>query len=317
MDKSFKLSDRQHNTIYSRIEKQQFTGTKPVENPRVIITGGQPGSGKSKLIEMSKEHFADGNVVVINGDDLRGFHPQADKILKMDDKQYAQRTDPDSREWTRKLFEKAIETKRNIIFESTMREPGPISKTMEKLKDNGYHVTAKVVAANERESTTGIYKRYESQKADKGYGRFSELSSHDAAYEGMPRTVEHIEQNQLADRIEVYNRDGDQLYANEVKNKTWESPPEAVKVIQQERQKMPSLRQIEKFKHDWREINDMMKARQASLKERQQLREVESKLEKSLDKQLEKAKPTKQKDVGRLPHKEKPQERDRDEDLSR
>lgn len=317
MDKSFKLSDRQHQTIYSRIEKEQFTGTKPVENPRVIITGGQPGSGKSKLIEMSKKDFPDGNVVVINGDDLRGYHPQSDKILKMDDKKFAERTDPDSREWTRKLFEKAIETKRNIIFESTMREPGPISKTMERLKDNGYHVTTKIVAANERDSTTGIYKRYESQKAERGYGRFSEQSSHDAAYEGMPRTVEHIEKNQLADRMEVYNRDGDQLYVNEVKNKTWEKQPEAVKAIEQERQKVPSLRQIEKFKHDWREIKDMMQARQASLKEVEQAREVERKLEKNLDKQLEKAKPTKQKDVVRPHEKEKLQERDRDEDLSR
>ena len=30
---------------------------------------------------------------------------------------------------------------------------------------------------------------------------------------------------------------------------------------------MPSLRQIEKFKHDWREIKDMMKSRDATLKE--------------------------------------------------
>ena len=36
------------------------------------------------------------NVVVINGDDLRGFHPQSDKILKMDDEKFAERTDPDS-----------------------------------------------------------------------------------------------------------------------------------------------------------------------------------------------------------------------------
>ena len=96
---------------------------------------------------------------------------------------------------------------------------------------------------------------------------------------GQPRTVEHIEKNQLADRMEVYNRDGDQFYVNEVKNKIWQKEPEA-------------------------------------LKEVEQAREVERKLEKSLDKQLEKAKPTKQKDVVRLPEKVEPQERGRDEDLS-
>ena len=79
--------------------------------------------------------------------------------------------------------------------------------------------------------------------------------------------------------MEVYNRDGDQFYVNEVKNKIWQKEPEA-------------------------------------LKEVEQAREVERKLEKSLDKQLEKAKPTKQKDVVRLRQKEKPQESDRDRILA-
>ncbi len=43
---------------------------------------------------------------------------------------------------------------------------------------------------------------------------------------------------------------------------------------------------------------------------------MESKLEKSLDKQMEKANPTKQKDVVRLPQKEKPQESDRERILA-
>lgn len=54
------------------------------------------------------------------------------------------------------------------------------------------YITVKIVATNERFSKTGIFRRYEEQKAAKGYGRFSEISSHDAAYTGMLITIDAL-----------------------------------------------------------------------------------------------------------------------------
>lgn len=332
MDQSYKLGDKQHQTIYSRIEKNTFGSTKSVVNPRVIITGGQPGSGKSKLLELSKREFPDGNVIVINGDDLRNYHPQAERILKADDKRFAERTDPDSREWTRKVFERAIEEKRNIIFESTMRDPGPISKTMEKLKEEGYHITGKVVATHERHSTTGIFKRYEEQKAEKGFGRFSEPASHDAGYKGMPKTVEHIEKEKLVDRLEVYDRSGELLSRNELKDGEWEKEPDAVQVIEAERDREPSEREIQALRSDWQRVYDLMEERQAPAKDKEQAREAYQKIERDLAKERAAEKPKellkpklkaeqvfkfKTADKTKEPPKEKSKERDRDDDLSR
>lgn len=75
MRKTVQLSYEEHERVYAEIEKNSFAGTTPVEHPRIIITGGQPGSGKSKLIGTSKGEFPDGNVVVINGDELRDYSP--------------------------------------------------------------------------------------------------------------------------------------------------------------------------------------------------------------------------------------------------
>ena len=324
MDQSYKLGNNQHLAVYSRIEKNTFGTTKPVENPRVIITGGQPGSGKSKLLEISKKEFPDGNVVVINGDELRSYHPQADQILKEDDKRFAERTDPDSREWTRKVFERAIETKRNIIFESTMRDPGPISKTMEKLKEEGYHITGKVVATHERHSTTGIFKRYEEQKAEKGFGRFSEMSSHDAGYEGMPKTVKHIEKEKLVDRLEVYDRSGELLSRNEVKDGKWEKEPEAIRVIEEERQREPTEREVQAIRTDWQRVYDLMEERQAPAKDKELARDVYQKIERDLSKEKQVEKPKdllkpklKVQDVFKLKKPEKEKAKDRDDDRER
>ena len=60
MDNSFALDLVEHDSIYVKtIEPASFLGTKPVANPKIIIIGGQPGAGKSKLVEMAMNEFAD------------------------------------------------------------------------------------------------------------------------------------------------------------------------------------------------------------------------------------------------------------------
>ncbi len=137
MDETYKLKRALHEKIYEAIEKEVLGDSTAVDHPRVVITGGQPGSGKSSLLERSKADFADGNVVVINGDELRSFHPRVIEILRLDERRFAELTDPDVRAWTKKLFDRAIQLKRNIIFESTMREAAPILQTMTRLRKQG------------------------------------------------------------------------------------------------------------------------------------------------------------------------------------
>ncbi len=71
MNHDFKLDNQTHDEIYGEIELEAFDRTTSVDHPKVIITGGQPGAGKSRLLEESKKDFPNGNVVVINGDEHR------------------------------------------------------------------------------------------------------------------------------------------------------------------------------------------------------------------------------------------------------
>lgn len=312
---SYKLPSSQHNQIYQKIESIYFAGKSSVNNPQVIITGGQPGSGKSKLISLSRTQFPDGNVVVINGDALRSYHPMAQKMQQAGDKSFAEKTDADAREWTRQLLQSAVEKKLNIIFESTMREHGPISKTMEKLKDEGYHVTTKVVATHARNSTTGIHDRYETMIASEGHGRWTPEESHNAGYDGMPNTVEYIEKNGLADRMEVYNRDGDIIYENNYKDGAWERQAEAVEAIKAERDREPTAQEKQKFHEDWQRINDMMAQRDADAKEMQKARDVYEKWQREMTKDFERSQAEARAEM-REAQKAKP-ERERDDDRTR
>lgn len=317
MDQSFKLDEKEHERKYKEIESDLFRGTHPAAHPRVVIMGGQPGSGKSKLLETSKKLFPDGNVVVINGDDLREYHTKSEEIFRLDDKRYAERTDADSRVWTKRVFDRAIETKRNIIFESTMREAGPISDTMKRLRDEGYHLTAKVVATHERMSKTGVYLRYETQKFDKGYGRFTPQSSHDAGYEGMPKTVDHIEQNKLIDRLEVYNRDGHLLWDNDLKGNEWQKKPSAREVIETEREREPTEKELRGLRADWDKIDELMQTRQAPLREIKEAKAVRQGIERGLKSRENPKPPPKLNDFLKMKPKPKTKEWDKDDDLTR
>lgn len=282
MSKDFTLDAKEHERKYQEIERDLFEGTHPASHPCVVIMGGQPGSGKSRLLEASRDLFLDNSVVVINGDELRQYHPHSNEILKLDDRLYAERTDQDSRIWTKRAFDRAIETNRNIVFESTLRESGPISETMLRLREEKYRLVVRIVATHERTSVTSILKRYEEQKAVKGFGRWSELSSHDAGYVGMPKTVEYIEKNAMVDRLEVHNRDGALLFFKELQNGIWNRPEFATEVIAQERMRVPSEFEVTRLRADWQKIFQLMELRNASLKDRQQALGIQQKVEQSL-----------------------------------
>lgn len=273
-DDRFQLSQKKRTSIYEKIERQHFKGTEQVERPQAVILGGQPGAGKSGLLEASKQDFADRNVVTINGDELRFYHPQYLAIQKADERHFAELTDPYARPWTKQLFDRTIETRRNVVFEGTMREAGPITDTMRRLRDDGYHVVARVIAANENDSMAGIHRRYEEQKAAKGFGRWSNVQAHNDAYKGMPETVEYIERNKLADKVEVYDRKGRVIYENALDGGEWQRQPMARAAIETERERPRTPEERRQHEAEWTTILTMMAARQADGREIEMVREV-------------------------------------------
>lgn len=264
-DRAFVLSAAEHEAIYQIIESDHFADTRPVEKPVAIILGGQPGSGKSGLLEASKQDFAEGNVVAINGDELRYYHPEYLAIQRADAFRFAELTDPHARLWTRQLFDRASETRRNLVFEATMRERGPITESMARLRATGYRVIARVIAANECDSVIGIHRRYEEQRAAKGFGRWSNLAVHDAAYQGLSTTI---------DRLEIYDRRGRVIYCNELRDESWDSASDAAKALKAERERPATPEESNQRESEWNTIIAMMSARCADQAEIERVKEV-------------------------------------------
>ena len=79
------LTDRflLEEVIGKTINEVMMKGKKPAENPIAIFNLALPGSGKTGLNGMCLKQFKNSNVVIINSDKLKPFHPKAEEIAKL------------------------------------------------------------------------------------------------------------------------------------------------------------------------------------------------------------------------------------------
>ena len=208
----YKLSDEKHNEVLAEIRDFIFENKTSASHPQVYILGGQPGAGKSILTENILQNTDDDNIISINGDEFRLWHPKAQEIFKTHGKMFAEYTDADVRTWTSAVFDEAIQNHYNMIFEGTMRTKQICNTIKEKLLPAGYQINIVVMAVPEVKSRISIYSRYQEQIEKYPIARFTSRSSHDAAYQGMLDTLQNIEEEHLYHTIKVCNRNCDVLF---------------------------------------------------------------------------------------------------------
>ena len=239
--KKYKLSDEEYNEKYNLIKKIFFKDKTSMNRPIAIIVGGQTGAGKGLLISNGKKQFEDDNVIIINSDEFKPFHPKASEIAEKYSTYFTKVTDQETNTWTSNLFDEAIQNKYNIIFEGTMKNTRIIS-TIQKLQENGYKVIVKALAVPFPDSLTAIHERYEEQLQTKGWGRLVTIEHHDESYNGMPKTINEIEKQEAFDELDIYSKDFNNNLSleykhikNEKTNNVYDSAEDAIMQIRDEK----------------------------------------------------------------------------------
>lgn len=202
----YKLSEDEHNAYYDIIKRTYTAGKIPVPNPIAIIVGGQTGAGKSGLLGYSSKMFEDKNVIIVNSDEIKAFHPYEEEIAKLYPNLYTKITDQESNTWTSRLFEELRRDGYNIIFEGTMKNNRIADESIEELEKLNYTVIVRGLATCDLESRISILERYEGQVAAKGAGRLVVPEHHNQTYEGMPKTIRYIQEHKKYDVLEIFSR---------------------------------------------------------------------------------------------------------------
>ena len=206
-----------------------LAGKESRENPIAIIDIAPPGSGKTGLNGYACAQFTDNNVVIINSDELKPFHPRIDELAKRYPEYYTKVTNQESNFWTDNLFDTAVNGRYNIIFEGTGRNLKLLSKMMAKMQ--GYRIIVRGMAVNELNCLMSIIERYEGQVKQKGWGRLVVLEHFYKAYNEMLENIQEIEKLGVADAVEVYVRSDNPsipLRIYSTKNKEFEDAKRAV-----------------------------------------------------------------------------------------
>ncbi len=208
------LSDREHEQIRQDIRAEYLAGTSAQQKPRAIILAGQPGAGKSGLSAAARDELKPrGGVVTVDTDALRANHPDYLPLMQRNDRYAADRVQKDAGQWADELTEDAVDGRRNIIIDGTLKNPEKAETLCRNLRRQGYEVEVHALAVAREDSLQGVHGRYERPKSQGEPGRWVPEHIHDQAYDGLPRSLQRLETSGGVepDSIRGFRRDGNQL----------------------------------------------------------------------------------------------------------
>lgn len=244
--------------IYEAISQ----GTIPQKNPIAIILGGQNASGKSTLgKQFLKEYQNAGGIAKVESDALREYHPLFPNFVQDNDKLMTAYTAKDSGRWTELLIRDLAASKRNMLIETTLRSPDVVTETVKQLHHlAGYDVQVKAFVVPYDMSLAGSFRRYEDMKVEYSFGRFVHNHALNAAYAGMPKTLQALKEQNIASCIHLYTRK-QPLFLEDYQT------TDVVNIVNQERRREFTTEETKFLHNQWNETFTMMRSRGAGKEE--------------------------------------------------
>ena len=199
---------------------KQLVGGKETcaqSEPHAVLLGGQSGVGKTMLHGIYDSAFH-GNVIILNADDYRHYHPHYDEIARAYGKDAALYT----AEWSGKMTEALVNAlsimQYNLLVEGTLRTVEIPVKTAKLLKSRGYHITLAIMAVKPEISYISCQLRYEKMRAAGMVPRATSLEHHNEIVREIVGNVKAFEELELFEGISLYSRTGKCLFQSGLKD---------------------------------------------------------------------------------------------------
>lgn len=183
------------------------------DKPCTVFVGGQPGAGKTRathLVRVSGLH--DGPLLPVNGDDLRQYHPDYDRLCDEEPLNMPERTAKASAAWIRMTMEYVDAERIPAIVEGTWRNAATVLDEAANAKHAGRFTHAVVLAVPPVLSRLAMLERYYRDRSAGLPARWTPAEAHDNTVANLPATVRAVAMSPLADRLTVIDRDGGVLY---------------------------------------------------------------------------------------------------------
>ena len=276
--KDYKTNNVEYEEMLKKAREMTFFDCKTYEKPIAVFVGGQTGAGKGGIDVYSTQEFRKMNVksTVIDDDQYRMLHPRAREILKKYPTLYTEITGVETATITSSILKEAISKRYNFVFEGTMKNTRILDETMKNMPDC-FTKIVRVMATSNLESLLTAFERNEAQIEIVGYGRFTNVLTHNKSYDGVLNTLKVIEESGVPEIIEVLARTENILaprlvYSSQNKNNRYKSAYEA---LIEEREK--NREEAKKSAMD--RLKKILSARNVGEDEKQQRKLLEQEIE--------------------------------------
>lgn len=149
----------------------------------------------------------DNNVVTVDPDGLRDYHPGVDSFRRETPYTWSGRTHADASQWADELLDATVSSKKNLIFDTTLSNGQWTSELIKDLQAKGYEVEVRAIASHKLESEHGVDERFSKKLDLDGYGRHVPEGARDAIYGKVPASLDTIHA-QTDVPIRIFNREG-------------------------------------------------------------------------------------------------------------
>jgi len=187
----YSVSREQTEKIFKTLMLPELRTYTSSNDPVAVIVGGQPGAGKSQVLDIAKEEFQN-NIVICNADDYRRYHPATQEILHLHESYFPDITTPFAQHLNLLLRNECKSKGFNFALEITMRDGAGVNATIQGIKNTGFNCNIDLLAVNEKWSRLGTVERLETQRAIEKTGRIVSPEVHHDHYHAMPGTVQQI-----------------------------------------------------------------------------------------------------------------------------
>lgn len=276
-------------SVVAKLEAKSNNGNKTdnKSRPVAIITGGQPGAGKSVLIatytNLLKEKYEID--ALVNNADFYRFCVPGSYIIASDFPEHASRvTDPVVKTMRKNLISESISQKQSIIIENTLGD----TLAADQMIDAGVHdVWIAVMAVPREESLLSDFERYLKMKEKCEVARLVSVPAHDKRYYALDKNINKLNNNGI--RILVHSRGKTENdLANieydsfDIEKRKYNSVGEAINVI-----RTKSLQKnIEGYPQRLKTIREKMEKFGMTQDEEKELQTLENVINQSISKHL-------------------------------
>jgi hypothetical protein len=183
-----------------------FAGVDPAIEPEFVVLVGQPGSGTSRFAH----HVAVDRTAVasVAAENFAAFHPDFLELTRRRPFEASAAMAPQVAEWISRTLDHARETRRSLLFETSVSNPGPALATADAFARAGFSTRLVVVAAQRSASLLATASRYLNARRLRLPARFTDRETHNRGWLGAQALVREAEATPSVDRLTILRRDG-------------------------------------------------------------------------------------------------------------